>query len=324
MVRNVPNLVQYRDALLDRGPWLAHLPPSAQQALEHPESQYMFGWSHGRELMNGRPDYSKGSFYANPVQDIPTSPNPQYPEYYSANRWPMETDLPGFRGSFRSLCQLIIQVGLLVAKHCDRYVASQLPGYSPAFLQNLISNSDTIKARLLHYFPKDGGDPVAAASSEADIDSWCGWHLDHSCLTGLTAAKYVNTAALERGDVVWPTVDDSAETWVLPEVACPDPTAGLYIKNRAGEVVQVRIPADVLAFQTGEALEITSANFLRATPHCVRGASTTATPVGDDQVAPRVARNTLAVFIQPAIDDELAEGYTFGQFTHDVLKKHYS
>lgn len=37
------------------------------------------------------------------------------------------------------------------------------------------------------------------------------------------------------------------------EVENPDPSAGLYIRNRQQAVVQARIPAGSLAFQMGEA-----------------------------------------------------------------------
>ena len=36
------------------------------------------------------------------------------------------------------------------------------------------------KARLLHYFASDGGACSSAAGS-----NWCGWHTDHSSLTGV-------------------------------------------------------------------------------------------------------------------------------------------
>jgi isopenicillin N synthase-like dioxygenase len=38
--------------------------------------------------------------------------------------------------------------------------------------------------RLLHYYPVE-------SKSQVD-DSWCGWHNDHSCLTALTSAMYLN------------------------------------------------------------------------------------------------------------------------------------
>ena len=47
-----------------------------------------FGWSHGKEIMNGKPDTLKGSYYANPTVDSPTIAEAErkaYPEYYGNN-----------------------------------------------------------------------------------------------------------------------------------------------------------------------------------------------------------------------------------------------
>ena len=50
-------------------------------------------------------------------------------------------------------------------------------------LLDLVRKSQITKARLLHYFPPD---PNNMSSTEDEpIDSWCGFHLDHSLLTGL-------------------------------------------------------------------------------------------------------------------------------------------
>ena len=38
---------------------------------EKPETFYSFVWSHGREKLQGKPDYAKGSYYANPQYDKP-------------------------------------------------------------------------------------------------------------------------------------------------------------------------------------------------------------------------------------------------------------
>jgi hypothetical protein len=46
-------------------------PEEAKKKTEHPESHYSFGWSHGKEVLEGKPDYSKGSYYNNPVFDRP-------------------------------------------------------------------------------------------------------------------------------------------------------------------------------------------------------------------------------------------------------------
>ena len=39
------------------------------------------------------------------------------------------------------------------------------------------------------------------------------------------------------------------------EVPCPDRAAGLYVRDQHGRVVQVRVPADHIAFQMGEAMQ---------------------------------------------------------------------
>jgi hypothetical protein len=76
-------------------------------------------------------------------------------------------------------------------------------------------------------------------------------------------------------------------------VPSPDPRAGLYICNRAGQVVQASIPPDHIAFQLGQVLSIQSGGLLRATPHYVRAAA---------GGPPGISRNTFAVFMQPDLD----------------------
>ena len=76
-------------------------------------------------------------------------------------------------------------------------------------------------------------------------------------------------------------------------VQSPSPSSGLYIRTRGGALTKVSIPADCLAFQTGEALELATAGRLRATPHCVRVG---AAPGVD---AEHISRETFALFMQP-------------------------
>lgn len=120
-------------------------------------------------------------------------------------------------------------------------------------LPTLISSSQTTKARLLHYFPPSPENPLP--KDDEPIDSWCGFHIDHSLLTGLCSAMFLDASASR--------VEPAA-------VPSPSPTSGLYIRTRGGDLTQVKIPVDCLAFQTGEALELATAGRLRATPHCVR------------------------------------------------------
>ena len=73
-------------------------------------------------------------------------------------------------------------------------------------------------------------------NKEKEEEDWCGWHTDHGSLTGLTSAMYM------KGDKAVPN---------------PDPQAGLYIRARQdGEVTQAPIPADQIAYQMGEAMQV--------------------------------------------------------------------
>jgi len=68
-VRGVPGYQEKRQALLPLARQLAMLPGDALAKLESPDNFYSVGWSHGKEKFMGKPDYSKGSFYANPLCD---------------------------------------------------------------------------------------------------------------------------------------------------------------------------------------------------------------------------------------------------------------
>lgn len=154
----------------------------------------------------------------------------------------------------------------------------------------------------------------------------CGDHLDHSLLTALCPAMYLFHPAGEPG---------------LPPLAVPAPTAsaGLFIRTRAGKELQARIPADCLAFQTGEALQLLTQNHLKATPHYVAsGTEGTILPsvlsrIEDKKASDSawcsvesgvISRETMAVFLQPDVDVVIGpDGETFGQFTTRILESHY-
>ncbi|GMQ06669.1 hypothetical protein CsSME_00051161 [Camellia sinensis var. sinensis] len=68
-------------------------------------------------------DILKGSFYANPIFDTPTTDESlvqRYPSYCGSNIWP-DRALPELEVAFKALGKLILDVGLMVAYHCDRY-----------------------------------------------------------------------------------------------------------------------------------------------------------------------------------------------------------
>ena len=294
--------------------------------LENEKAKYLTGWSLGKEtLKNGQVDTLKGSFYANCAFYVdpslscaaPTAEfnSDNFPEYLSANLWPDEATLPGFKPAVEDLCRLIIDVAVLVARACDTFAVAEIPGYPQGYLEKVVSTSTTTKARLLHYFPEDPASAPAEAGGDGDEDDWCATHLDHGCLTGLTSAMFVDEAKADA--TARQPEEGSGALATLPELAAsPDPAAGLYIKSRAGETVQVKIPRDCIAFQTGEALERITGGKFKAVPHFVRGARAA---LSDG----RIARNTLAVFTQPNLGDEvdMEQHITFGEFARGIVAK---
>lgn len=66
-IAGIPGYMEARYALLPLSHKIAHLPESEKVKLEHPESMYNVGWSHGKEKMGDKPDTSKGSYYGNPL-----------------------------------------------------------------------------------------------------------------------------------------------------------------------------------------------------------------------------------------------------------------
>jgi isopenicillin N synthase-like dioxygenase len=325
VVKDLPSrFADLRLRLLSYASYLAQLPSDQLQALIDEKSHYELGWSHGVEaLKDGQYDTMKGSFYVDCQSfylENPRVPVPGEPVTRGAgqNLWPSEEAIPGFRKTFEELCTLLIDIGALVAKAVDLYAEKKIEGYEKGYLENVVRTSHTPKARLLHYFPplsSDGDSPgpqsSANSAADSDEDSWCATHLDDGCLTALTSALFVDEAS---GLPPITSATSCPELNVLTK--SPDPKAGLYIRSRGDSVVKVNIPADCIAFQTGEALEKITGGRFKAVPHFVRG------PSSND--GSKVARNTLALFMQPDLDEVIdkASGLTYGKFVEMIVAKH--
>ena len=285
-VRGIPNFAQHRTQnyyrLLNSS---HHYQQNTLHLYEHPQSHYSFGWSHGKESVGGHADTSKGSFYANPIHDkrrstmeTPWSKTSRHS--VASNIWPTAARSRSSSLRLRRLSKTMMECGLVVARHCDEYVRSIVPTYTPNRLFNIIKHSRTQKARLLHYFPTTTpSSPVAARNDTSDdgADSWCGWHCDHGDLTALCAAMYI---------------DVRDHSIVLDR---PDSSSGLYIRNRKGESVYAEIPADCCAFQIGESAMIHSGGVLQATPHCVRASKHT-----------HLSRESFAVFMEGEVHETMS------------------
>lgn len=299
--------------------------------MEDPGSYYSVGWSHGKEKFFGKPDYGKGSFYANPLYDEVVNDEAmikQFPAFLARNIWPTKW-LPELEPALKNMGRLMVDVATLLAARCDRLVASEIPTYPANKLRDVIANSRTPKGRLLYYFPMDASTVAAKekASREVvkdeEVSSWCGWHNDHGSLTSLAGEMFL---------------DESGR-----EVPCPDEVAGLYARSRQGQVYHVRVPKGVLAFQIGEAAQIHTAGVLQATPHSVRAASVAGVaraqfalfmepewdgmmdvPKGAD--AERVVRGARGAMLPPgvpALSGRWAPGQTFAEFSEATFKQYY-
>ncbi|KAI9352012.1 hypothetical protein BDR26DRAFT_850218 [Obelidium mucronatum] len=285
-----------RHRLLALAPKVAALPSTTKSSLEHPESKYSFGWSHGKELMGGIPDVRKASFYAliHERTDISPEFTAKYPSYGFRNIWPDESSLGGesLRDAFTDLGKTISETGVLLAKRLDEYLrVSGSAEMTCSIEAALASNQNCSKGRLLYYYPGNKDTAAMDNAAESPLGSWCGLHLDHSLLTGLTRAV------------------------TNPPVLSDSDDSGLYIQQANGEFTRVCIPEDCIAFQIGEAAMLLSGGILRATPHLVKASSKHF----------NVERSTFACFLQPDPDFVLTakDGKTFGEFSEDILLHHY-
>ncbi|KAJ3679903.1 hypothetical protein LUZ60_016181 [Juncus effusus] len=275
-ISDVPDYLLLRKRLLHLAPRVANLSDDAKRKLEDPDSRYNFGWSHGKEkLESGKPDSFKGSFYANPILDIPTK-DPElmyrYPSFCRPNKWPTD-NLPELEGAFKTLGKLIFDVGLMLAHHCDRYAIHGDSTNKNEGLEQTLKNSRCHKGRLLYYFPRPISEYKEVTESKS---SWCGWHTDFGSLTGLTCGLFMRN---------------------YEGVPCPDSSAGLYIKTRNKSIVKVEFGEHELAYQIGETTEILYSGRFVATPHCVKA------PSGENAFG--IERCTFAMFMQPDWDEKL-------------------
>lgn len=244
LIEDVPNLMFLRENLLQSIKEFAELPENIKNKYVHDKSNYSVGWSHGKEKMKkGNADYKKGSFYANPIQDIITTDynlKEEKPEIYSDNIWPEE--VPNVEVFFKQTSKLLVDIGYQVTKLLDEYLVKITDGkHNRRFFYNLLKNSSTYKGRLLHYFPYKPEDVTS-------IDSSCGWHLDHGCITILLSPLFFNLLG-------------EKEMFI---------DSGLIIKTNNGEDIAINIPENSIAIQLGETIQYLSGGFLRATPHCVQ------------------------------------------------------
>lgn len=257
-IRGIPSFVETKKEFLPLAYQLAHLPESyLEQHLTDEKSMYNAGWSLGKEqLKKDQPDFHKASFYFNPITDTPGTQEDRekYPASYPINLWPEKGKVDGLELKGKELGALMREVVARLAAHLDVHISNEV-GVN-CNMGDEMKRTEKVKGRLLYYYPieKENGENVA----EKNDDSWIGWHCDSGFFTALSGDIYVDH---DTGDII-PKKD-------------VDPDAGLLIMDRNGEITKVDIPEDCMAIQIGECLQVISGGLVTATPHCVRGISST-------------------------------------------------
>lgn len=95
-----PQFPALRRRLLHLADRFAALSQATREQYARPPT-FSYGWSHGKEVHNGKPDRLKGSFYNNPKEDLTPGLHPG--DEPTPNVWPKEPEVAGFEGDLSSL-----------------------------------------------------------------------------------------------------------------------------------------------------------------------------------------------------------------------------
>jgi hypothetical protein len=183
-IRNVPGFVEAKESFLPLAHQIAVLPQEyLDEHLTDAQSLYNAGWSHGKEQLGAGkpPDLAKGSFYFNPVTDLPGTEQDrqQFPLSYPQNKWPESHVIPGFREKAVRIGLILRDACVQVARHIDALALAKQSSYLPNQLYENVKGTDKVKARLLYYFPL----PIKQDTNENDSTTEDSWVSKHSTPT---------------------------------------------------------------------------------------------------------------------------------------------
>jgi hypothetical protein len=213
-VRGVPNWISMTTSALPHVHALQGLPAEKLAQLEDPSSMYNAGWSLGKEKMGDVPDFSKASFYFNPLSDDPCPEfRGEYPWALPMNLWPAEEDIPRFKADACQIGSAMKDVAVLLAKHIDLLLTSRVSGYQSGLFYNAMLTSMKAKARALYYYPIS---PSTASPSRGD--NWIAWHNDSGFLTCLAGEIFVDHST---GQVIDNPEPEHAGLWIADRYPSP-------------------------------------------------------------------------------------------------------
>lgn len=228
-VSEIPKYQTQRQAILKQARELYNLPTDLKIKLQCPESNYLIGWSQGKEVYKGQVNESQSVFYTNYFEKEESYlPLP--------NLWP-GAELPNFKSAHKAFNLTVYNTTLLVLDHLDKLLKKHSLTVS---LKQIISESRHPITLLLHYLPQKGP------------KEWSRWHCDHDIIVGLCCPLYTNEDSGEQ-------VDPEALNW----------ETNLCIRNKDDEIMKVRAKPDELLIHIGETSQIITGGILRATPHAV-------------------------------------------------------
>jgi isopenicillin N synthase-like dioxygenase len=187
-IRGIPNWADICSRTLPLGHKLASLPAEKLKSLEDEGSMYNAGWSLGKEKMGDTPDFSKASFYFNPLTDNPTPElRSDFPWACPLNKWPLESDISNFKSNCCEVGQIMKSVAVELSRHIDNLLASRVVGYESGSFYQAMVKSNKAKSRMLYYYPIQNSE-----LSSASGDNWIAWHNDSGFLTCLAPELFLD------------------------------------------------------------------------------------------------------------------------------------
>jgi isopenicillin N synthase-like dioxygenase len=237
---------ELRKNILSSGFKLGHLDPEYLKKLEKPELNYNLGWSRGKSYVENQYEYLSGAFYARILcESLQHEEDPEMEKKYT-NVWPDEELIPNFKRDFKAIGKALLDSQINLLKHIDKYIKSIMPDYQEDMLYNTFSEKNDCLGRLIVYYPPSSIDDKLR--KEISEDNWCGWHRDFGLITALSHALYFN----RDGEII------------------SGVKSGLLVKDRQGNINDIRFEEDEIAIQAGDVLYLLSGGSIISTPHSVK------------------------------------------------------
>lgn len=254
-IKNVPNLLEARKSILNKGFEFFHLDEKILKKLEKPKANYLIGFNKGKSFTENEFEYLTHAFYARAQSDKPSFKlNKEYEETHK-NVWPDEKDIKDFKKYFVEMGNITHYIMKRLLKHIDIYLKNIIKNesYSQFEIKNnfndfLIENDSV--CRLLTYFPIDNLDKkiLEGKNAEKIKKNWCGWHRDFGLLTALCHPLYFS----KQGEII------------------PSIKSGLIVQDRKKRFHDLQYEEDEILVQTGDAAFFISGGNIISTPHSVK------------------------------------------------------